>query len=120
MCLDALRVIGRIKKKPSQASKIKLDHYKNVGVIEVFLEAVPTAFILIVISYVGIYDGGNRSTDGLGYSLIGSGYVNNYSFDYWSLTLFFISCATSIFSAVFGMSRYLIEINIRKLKSNFR
>ena len=102
MCLDALRVIGRIKKKPSQASKIKLDHYANVGVIEVFLEAVPTAFILIVISTVGLSE--KRSTDGLGYALIGSGGLLTVN-DLWSFSLFCISCATSIFSAVFGMSR---------------
>ena len=102
MRLDALRVVGRLKKNPSQASKIKLDHYANVGVIEVFLEAVPTAFILIVISTVGLSE--KRSTDGLGYALIGSGGLLTVN-DLWSFSLFCISCATSIFSAVFGMSR---------------
>ena len=103
MGLDALRVISRIKKKPSQASKIKLDHYANVGVIEVFLEAVPTAFNLILITIVGLEDG--QTTVGLGYALIGSSSFSTYSNDLLSFSLFCFSCVTSIFSAVFGMSR---------------
>ena len=105
MCLDALRVVGRIKKTPYQASKIKLDHFANIGVIEVFLEAVPTAFILIVISVNGLGRSTDMSTHGLGYILIGSTSLIFSQNDSWSLTLFFISFTTSILSAVFGMSR---------------
>ena len=94
----------RIKESPSQASKIKINHYSNIGVFEIFLEAIPTAFLLVLISIVGLsteVDG----TSGLSYVLIGVGYVDVFKNDIWSFTLFCITCATSIFSAGFGMAR---------------
>ena len=103
MYIDALRVMNKIREKPSQASKFKTDHFANVGVLEVFLESVPTTFLLILISIVGLtYRDG---TDGLGMVLIGSRGIKDFGDDPVSSTLFVISCATSIFSAAFGMSR---------------
>ena len=70
----------RIKESPSQASKIKINHYSNIGVIEIFLEAIPTAFLLVLISIVGLsteVDG----TSGLSYVLIGVGYVDVFKND---------------------------------------
>ena len=100
----------RIKKSPSQASKIKINHFSNIGVIEIFLEAVPTAFILVLISIVGLVSVSEvDGTSGLSYVLIGAAnaaYIDN---DLWSFTLFCITCATSIFSAGFGMARYKVS-----------
>ena len=99
-----MRVISRIRKNPSQASRIKLDHFSNIGVIEVFLEAVPTAFILVAISIVGLVIRGDN-TGSLAYVLIGSGSIQYLTNDLWSFSLFCLSCATSLFSAGFGMAR---------------
>ena len=93
----------KIRKKPSQASKIKMNHFANVGVFEVFLESVPTTFLLILLSIVGLTY--LDETSGLGYVLIGSSDIGYFFDDPVSATLFIISCATSIFSAAFGMSR---------------
>ena len=84
--------------------KIKLDHFSNIGVIEVFLEAVPTAFLLIALSIMGLVDGVDE-TGSLAYALIGSGSIYNLTNNLWSFTLFCLSCATSLFSAGFGMAR---------------
>ena len=93
----------RIKTSPSQASKIKINHFSNIGVIEIFLESVPTAFILVLISIVGLTE--TSRTDGLGKVLIGSTDIRYFGEDLWSSTLFCITCATSIFCAGFGMAR---------------
>ena len=93
----------RIKKSPSKASIIKINHFSNIGVIEVFLEAVPTAFILVFISIVGFSS--DVGTSGLNMVLIGVANVNYFENDLWSFTLYCITCATSIFSAEFGMAR---------------
>ena len=93
----------KIRENPSQASKLKMQHFANVGVHEVFCEAVPTTFLLIVISIVGLT--GTYETSGLGMVLIGSDSIGSFFYDPVSSTLFVISCATSIFSAAFGMSR---------------
>ena len=93
----------RIRKVPSDASKLNTNHYSQVGVMEIFLESVPTAFILVLLSIVGL--SGKEGTSGLCSVLIGSRSLYNISDDYWSFTLFCITCATSIFSAGFGMAR---------------
>ena len=93
----------KIRENPSQASKLKMQHFANVGVHEVFCEAVPTTFLLIVISIVGLT--GRPETSGLGIVLIGSSSIRYFGDDPVSSTLFVISCATSIFSAAFGTSR---------------
>ena len=95
--------MNKIREKPSQASKFKMDHFANVGVLEVFLESVPTTFLLILISIVGLTH--RNETSGLGMVLIGSSSIRGFGEDPESSTLFVISCATSIFSAAFGMSR---------------
>ena len=99
--------MSKIRRKPSKASKIKLEHFANVGVFEVFLEAVPTTFLLILINLfglIGVDSSGNRASS-LGVVLFGSSSYQDYDNDPVSFTLFVISCATSIFSAIFGMSR---------------
>ena len=95
--------MNKIREKPSQASKIKMNHFANVGVFEVFLESVPTTFLLILLSIVGLSE--LPETSGLAYVLIGSSSIGSFFDDPVSSTLFIISCATSIFSAAFGMSR---------------
>ena len=93
----------RIKTSPSQASKIKINHFSNIGVIEIFLESVPTAFILVLISIVGLTV--ESYTAGLGNVLIGASDIRFFGEDLWSSTMFCTTCATSIFSAGFGMAR---------------
>ena len=44
-----MRLIHGIKKNPSKASKMKMDHFSQIGVTEVFLESTPTAFVMTVI-----------------------------------------------------------------------
>ena len=99
--------MNKIRRKPSEASKIKLEHFANVGVFEVFLEAVPTTFLLILISLVGLIgvDSNVNRASSLGMVLFGSSSYQYYYNDPASFTLFVISCATTIFSAIFGMSR---------------
>ena len=100
----------RIKNSPSQTSKIKIIHFSNIGVIEIFLEAVPTAFILVLISIVGLVSVSEvDGTSGLSYVLIGAANAVYFDNDLWSFTLFCITCATSIFSAGFGMARYKVS-----------
>ena len=99
--------MSQIRRKPSKTSKIKLEHFANVGIFEVFLEAVPTTFLLILVSLfglIGVDSSGNRASS-LGMVLFGSSSYQYYYNDPASFTLFVISCATSIFSAIFGMSR---------------
>ena len=98
-----MRVIRRIKEVPSEAEVIKMKHFANVGFIEVFLESVPIAFILVLLTIVGL--GGEEGTSGLCSVLIGSRSLRYISDDYWSFTLFCITCATSTYSAGFGMAR---------------
>ena len=105
----------RIKQSPLQASKFKINHFSNIGVIEIFLEAIPTAFILVFISIVGLLNE-TDGTSGLSYVLIGAAYVDYVGNDIWSFTLFCITCATSVFSAGFGMARYsVLYLTIRKM-----
>ena len=96
--LDALRVMSRIKKSPSQAEKLKINHFSNIGVIEIFLESVPSAFILVLMSIVGF-----TVDSGICNVLIGSERFSSNNL--WSFTLFWVTCATSIFSSGFGMAR---------------
>ena len=43
--LDAIRLIYNIKRTPKNAASLKMTHFSNIGVTEVFLEATPTTFI---------------------------------------------------------------------------
>ena len=93
--LDAARLIIKIKRSPSQGPKLKMDHFSQVGVLEVFVEAAPTTFLLVVMIVTGLNSHGE---DGLQQLLIGSG-------DVFQVILFCITCASSIFSSAFGVSR---------------
>ena len=44
-----MRLIKKIKDEPSKSSKLKRDHYAQIGVIEVFLEATPSAFVFMIL-----------------------------------------------------------------------
>ena len=96
-----MRLIKKIKEEPSKASKLKRDHYAQIGVMEVFLEATPSAFVYMILivstfSSVGTYEGLKRLLMG---PLDGTFWGNV------QLALFFLSCGSSIFSSAFGVSR---------------
>ena len=95
--LDATRLIWKIRNDPSKASKLKMDHFSQVGVLEVFLEATPTAFLFLILSMSGLSRSGGVEI-GLQQLLIGSG-------DVFQFILFLVTCASSIFSSAFGVSR---------------
>ena len=93
-------MILRIKKNPSRASKLKRNHFSHISVTEVFLEAVPTTFVLTSIWIFGyFYYHQNRNTRGLYTNLFGA------SFGGFTTVVFFLTYATSIMSAAFGVSR---------------
>ena len=43
--LDAVILIQNIKRNPSNAASLKMEHFSNIEVTEVFLEATPTTFV---------------------------------------------------------------------------
>ena len=92
--LDALRLIRNIKKNPAKAASLKMAHFSNIGVTEVFLEATPTTFITTVLFASYAYSG---RTEGYKMVLIGRG---------WSAVVqFLVGYAASIMSSAFGVSR---------------
>ena len=95
-----MRLIRNIKRTPANAASMKMAHFSNIGVTEVFLEATPTTMITTVIfvlslqgRYVGYGDGGGLSALLVGRSV-------------WSAALFYVGYAASILSSAFGVSRY--------------
>ena len=54
--VDAVRLIRNIKSNPSNAAQMKMSHFSNIGVIEVFLEATPTTFVTTVLLFTSLYD----------------------------------------------------------------
>ena len=91
-----MRLVRNIQRTPANAASMKMAHFSNIGVSEVFLEATPTAFITTILLYSV---NGNRMDDkdgGLYDVLIGSG---------WSATIFYLGYVTSILSSAFGVSR---------------
>ena len=44
-----MRLIRNIKRTPANAASMKMAHFSNIGVTEVFLEATPTTMITTVI-----------------------------------------------------------------------
>ena len=88
--LDAMRLICNIKRNPANAASLKMAHFSNIGVTEVFLEATPTTFITTILL---LSAGPNR---GLFDVLIGSG---------WSEILFYVGYVASVLSSAFGVSR---------------
>ena len=102
MFLDAARIIKQIKEKPSASSKLKMEHFAQIGVMEVFLEATPSAFLLsILIIRIGQRD--NEAfyyyNEGIRDLLWGQ---DRNSVQY---ALFVLSFVSSIFSSAFGVSR---------------
>ena len=106
--LDAARLIIKIKRSPSQGPKLKMDHFSQVGVLEVFVEAAPTTFLLVVMIVSGLNSHGE---DGLEQLLMGNGWGRD-------LALFMISCGSSIFSFAFGVSRYEYDDFLRSIMSS--
>ena len=75
---------------------MKMAHFSNIGVTEVFLEATPTAFITTVLLWsVGSTHGRNVNKD-LYDVLLGTG---------WSEITFYVGYGTSTLSSAFGVSR---------------
>ena len=91
-----------------------MDHFAQIGVMEVFLEATPSAFLFLILivsavdRYInnGLY--GNND-NGLLVLLWGPGvgtFWGNVQF-----ALFFLSCGSSIFSSSFGVARWSRDIS---------
>ena len=85
-----MRLIRNIKRTPANAASMKMAHFSNIGVTEVFLEATPTTFITTILFLTQF---GNK---GLSDVLLGIG---------WSEILFYIGFAASVLSSAFGVSR---------------
>ena len=105
------RMIKQIKEKPSAASKLKRDHYAQISVMEVFLEATPSAYLFIILSIFSITI---NDEDGLVQTLWDVGHKDLRRNDLRNLivgsstpdiALFFLSWGTSIWSSVFGVAR---------------
>ena len=79
-----------------------MDHFSQVGVLEVFLEATPTAFLYLILAVSGIlnYD----PSSGLLQLLIGN-WIGGLK-DVDQFILFCVTCVSSIFSSAFGVSRW--------------
>ena len=88
-----MRLIRNIKRSPANAASMKMAHFSNIGVIEVFLEATPTTFLTTILFISAL---GNRRERGLFDLLLGGG---------WSEILFYVGFAASVLSSAFGVSR---------------
>ena len=91
--LDAVRLIRNMKRTPENAVSLKMAHFNNVGVIEVFLEATPTTLITTFLLTVAI----NDERGDLHYVLVGGSALEEI--------LFTMGFAASILSSAFGVSR---------------
>ena len=91
-----MRLIRNIKRTPANAALMKMAHFSNIGVTEVFLEATPTTLVTTVILVLSL-----RSEEGGLYDLLIGRSV-------WSAALFYVGYAASILSSTFGVSRYNI------------
>ena len=78
---------------------MKMEHFSQIGVTEVFLEATPTVYVLTVIFLSALHS--KTRTSGLYTQLYG----NYDGGEYTTIVLFFLTYATSIMSAAFGISR---------------
>ena len=103
LLLDAVRLIRKIKEKPEKSSKLKRDHYAHIGVVEVFLEATPSAFLFMIL-IVSTTETNRGESEGLEFLLMGP--LDGTFGAYKQLVLFIVSCASSIFSSAFGVARY--------------
>ena len=97
--VDAVRLIRNIKSNPSNAAQMKMSHFSNIGVIEVFLEATPTTFVTTVLLFTSLYDQSNNLKD----VLWGNG--NKGSGREVKAILFLLGYSASILSSAFGVSR---------------
>ena len=77
----------------------------QVGVLEVFLEATPTAFLFLILTISALGPGGGVES-GLEQLLVGNFFRSYKRRDDLKFFLFYVTCASSIFSSVFGVSRY--------------
>ena len=85
-----------IKRNPANAASLKMEHFSNIGVTEVFLEATPTTFVTTVLMVFSLSCQQDAVDCGLYNVVIGSGY---------SFILFWVGYVASIFSSAFGVSR---------------
>ena len=92
----------KIKEEPSKSSKLKRDHYAQIGVIEVFLEATPSAFVIMIL-IVSTVTKDLGQAEGLALLLIGP--LDGTFGAYKDFALFCVSCGSTIFSSAFGVTR---------------
>ena len=85
-----------IKRNPANAATLKMEHFSNIGVTEVFLEATPTTFLTTILIGSSVSCKLEALDCGLYNVVIGSGY---------SEELFLVGYVASIFSSAFGVSR---------------
>ena len=90
--LDAIRLISNIKRTPANAASLKMAHFSNIGVTEVFLEATPSTFITTILLFSAVYE-----NQGLSVVLFGTDLLSN--------VIFHVGYAASILSSAFGVSR---------------
>ena len=83
-----------------------MDHFSQVGVLEVFLEATPTAFLFLILTISGLAIESDAFGSGLQQLLVGNFFRSSGSGDVFQFILFCVTCASSIFSSAFGVSRY--------------
>ena len=108
-----MRLLRNIKRNPANAASLKMAHFSNVGVIEVFLEATPTTFITSSLLFtassydfygsqfpVQRYASGNNT--GLVRFLIGGYHAAS---DGWTEIIFLMGFFASILSSTLGISR---------------
>ena len=88
-----MRLIRNIKSAPAKAASMKIAHFSNIGVTEVFLEATPTTFITTALLSSGLLQ-----------PSFGSDILSNIL----STLLFLVGYAASILSSAFGVSKYII------------
>ena len=94
-----MRLIRNIMRTPENAASMKMAHFSNFGLTEVFLEATPTTFITTILLVSSDSDETGLFETGLYDVLIGSG---------WSEVIFYVGYVTSILSSAFGVSRLVI------------
>ena len=91
-----MRLIRNIKRTPANAASLKMAHFSNIGVTEVFLEATPTTFITTVLLLTAMHP--DQTNKGIRNVLIGS---ESNELD----ELLLVGYTASILSAAFGVSR---------------
>ena len=78
-----------------------MDHFAQIGVMEVFLEATPSAFVFMILIVSTL----NRVGDNEGLELLLIGPLDGTFGAYKDFALFCVSCGSSIFSSAFGVAR---------------